>query len=483
MADILRRYRCEPTPALFHANPAMVRAIMGPIGSGKSAACCIEIGLYRAQAQATDARGVRKTRWAAVRNTYPELKTTTIQTWKYWFPECVCPITYGSPIIGTLRYGLPDGTSVECEIYFMSMDSPADIGKLLSLELTGFWVNEAREIDIAIVNALLSRTGRYPAKADAPLTWTGGILDTNPPDDDHWWHRLAEVDHPEGWEFYRQPAAIIKSLATGKWEGNPSAENVRNLQLGFDYWLRMVRPDNEAWVKVYCCAEYGFVQDGRPVYPEYSDSLHFFGGPIPFEPRLPLLIGFDFGLTPAAVLCQYYPGPHRLCALKELVAENMGLDQFLDNALIPALRRDFKQIENLSDIIAVGDPAGRIRSPTDESTCYESLEARGFNAESGLTNELLPRIGAVKGFLTRLSAGKPALLISSECPTLRKGLSGKYRFKRIQVSGEERYGDQPVKDMHSHPQDAFQYVAMHVQGGLEIGKPKPPTASASAGRM
>jgi len=155
----------------------------------------------------------------------------------------------------------------------------------------------------------------------------------------------------------------------------------------------------------------------------------------------------------------------------------MGIDQFLDCAVIPHIRQAYPQVRDLEDIVTVGDPAGNIRAPTDESTCYDSLRARGFRPEEGETNDLLPRLDAVRGFLTRLSGGKPALLVSSECPTLRKGLAGKYRFKRIQVTGEERYHDAPVKDMYSHPQDALQYVAMKCRGGLEIRPKRTPEAN------
>jgi hypothetical protein len=61
-----------PTVERFHASNAFVRGLMGPVGSSKSTACCIEI-LSRAQEQKAF-NGVRRTRWAVIRNTYPELK-------------------------------------------------------------------------------------------------------------------------------------------------------------------------------------------------------------------------------------------------------------------------------------------------------------------------------------------------------------------------------------------------------------------------
>ena len=70
-------YTAEPTPAQFHASNAFVRGLVGPIGSGKSVACCMEV-IRRGLEQAPGPDGVRRTRWAFIRQTYPELKSTTI---------------------------------------------------------------------------------------------------------------------------------------------------------------------------------------------------------------------------------------------------------------------------------------------------------------------------------------------------------------------------------------------------------------------
>ena len=66
-------------------------------------------------------RGVRKTRMVVLRNTYPELTSTTINTWKDWYPEELWPIVYGSPITCNVKYKLPDKTTVDSEVMFMSM--------------------------------------------------------------------------------------------------------------------------------------------------------------------------------------------------------------------------------------------------------------------------------------------------------------------------------------------------------------------------
>ncbi|HET8729233.1 MAG TPA: hypothetical protein VFO41_17160 [Alphaproteobacteria bacterium] len=202
-----------PVVRRFLASNAFVRGLRGPYGSGKSVACTIDI-VRRAAAQKPGRDGVRRTRWAVVRNTYPELKTTTIKTWHDWVrPELGRWRADGPPVHHVRADGL------DMEVLFLALDRPEDARKLLSMELTGAWINEAREVPKAVLDALTGRVGRFPPARDGGPSWSGIIMDTNPPDTDHWWYRLAEEERPEGWAFFAQPS--------GRGEG---AENLRNLR-------------------------------------------------------------------------------------------------------------------------------------------------------------------------------------------------------------------------------------------------------------
>ena len=70
----------------FMKDNSFFRGLRGPVGSGKSVSCCIEI-MRRALEQKKSEDGKRKSRWAVIRNTNPQLKTTTIKTWLDWFDE------------------------------------------------------------------------------------------------------------------------------------------------------------------------------------------------------------------------------------------------------------------------------------------------------------------------------------------------------------------------------------------------------------
>ena len=158
----------SPTVWKFLHDDSFVRGLMGPVGSGKSYGCAAEIMLRAVRQQPSPRDGIRYTRFVIVRNTYPELRTTTIKTWQELFPED----TWGSmrwqpPISHHIKIPTRgDIPGIDCEVIFMALSSPQDVRKLLSLELTGAWVNEARELPKAVIDGLTHRVGRYPVKSD-----------------------------------------------------------------------------------------------------------------------------------------------------------------------------------------------------------------------------------------------------------------------------------------------------------------------------
>lgn len=418
--------------AFMRDDASFFRGLMGPFGSGKSTACIMDI-LSRAAAQKVGNDGKRRTRWAVIRNTYPELRTTTIKSWHQWVsPQIGRWVDTGPP-----THHIVEG-DLDLEVLFIALDRPDDIAKLLSMELTGAWVNEAREVPKAVIDGLTGRVGRYPSVLMGGCSWSGIIADTNPPDNDHWWYRLAEEERPEGWAFYKQPGGR-----------DPGAENVENLPSG--YYERQVSGKDEDWVRVYVDGQYGFVRDGKPVYPEFRDSLHV--REFHVEPHWPLYVGIDFGLTPAAVFGQRSPmGQWRW--VDELVTEDMGAMRF--GEILRA--RMHERFPGMQFAAITGDPAGEGRAQTDERTPFQILQAAGVEARPAPTNDFTKRRESVAVCLSRLIDGEPGLVIHPRCKVLRKAMAGGYHYRRVQVTGEERYRDQPDKNSYSHVAEAGQYM-------------------------
>lgn len=441
-------YIMSPTTQKFHADDHFVRALMGPIGSGKSVACIIDMWM-RCMQQAPNKDGIRKTRWLVARNTYRELIDTTIQTFFDWIPQSI-GIFWKMDMKFIADIPMPDGTTAHVEFFFRAMDKPDDVKKLLSLELTGGFLNEAREIPKQIVDMLVGRLGRYPNIRDGGPTWYGLIMDTNPPDSDHWWYKLFEVDQPKTYKLFRQPSGLAHN-----------AENINNLPKG--YYTNMQDGKDKEWINVYVNGNYGFVMDGKPVFGEYKDDVHSTNESIVIADSLPIFVGIDFGLTPAAVFGQK-TAAGRWMIFDELVTEDMGAKNFA-KLLNQKINHEYPHCK----FEIYGDPAGDQRAQTDEITPFQILNSEGINAYPTYTNDFIIRREAVAATLTRMDfAGNTGFCIGPKATMIRKALAGGYKYKRMAVSGQERYQDKPDKGRYSHVADALQYLMVGAGEGSNI---------------
>ena len=457
----------------FMKDDTFFRGVRGPVGSGKSVCCCVEV-FRRAITQQKGSDGIRKSRWAIIRNTNPQLRTTTIKTWLDWFPENDWGRFHWSvPYTHHIKKG-----DIDLEVLFLALDRPEDVKKLLSLELTGIWINEAREIPKSIIDACTMRVGRFPSMRDGGPSWTGVIADTNAPEEDHWWPIMAgEVpvpDHipreqakmlvkPDNWSFYTQPSGMVeKKSEEGEIEDylpNSAAENCSNMLKS--YYSNLIRGKTKSWIDVYVMNRLGHIQDGKPVYPMFAADVHIAKEEIPIAAEVPVYVGIDFGLTPAAVFAQKVRG--RWFLQSEVVAVDMGLVRFAE-----VLRHELStRFAAASDVIIYGDPAGDFRAQTDESTPFHILRGAGLRAFPAPSNSVDLRLEAVSSQLTKMVEGKPALLIDRRCPQLIKGFEGGYAYKRMEVSGE-RYADKPDKNMFSHVHDAVQYLFLGAGEGRAL---------------
>ncbi len=448
---------------------ATVRAIMGPFGSGKSTMCVIEL-LRRSREQLPGPDGVRRSRWVVVRNTYQQLRDTSIKTFEDWVPPGIAgdwrhmEKKFTIRIPGDLHEGRP--TRVEAEVLFRALDTPDDVRNLLSLELTGAWINEFREIPIEVPINLIGRL-RYPSVGSCGVeaTWQGIIMDSNPPDEQSPYFHLfenrasptdilgdsIEVDEDVDFsiEVFKQPSGL-----------SPDAENLEHLPGGRNYYLRMMEMarrtgKDDSWINVHVHGQYGFVVDGRPVYgKQFKESEHVWRrSPLKPDPNRILAVGMDFGLTPAAVLAQMDRWG-RWQVFDEVVAEDMAADEFA-RLLRNKINFDYHGME----AIIYADPAGQQRSQVDKRSVFDVLRAQGFTVVASHQSPQL-RIDSVRAALGRKVDGVPCLLINERARTLINGFLGGYRYRRLKVSGE-RFQEKPEKNMYSHVHDALQYVVAY----------------------
>lgn len=440
--------------------------------SGKSVAMVMEL-LSRALSQKPH-NGVRRSRAAIIRSTYPELKTTTIQTFIDWIPQSICPIKWSPPITGRLQLDdIGDGTALDFQVVFLALDNPQDIEKLKSLELTFAWINEASGVKQDVLDMLVGRIGRFPAKKDGGASWTGVVMDSNLVDTDHWLYKLFEEEKPVAklqdgsvrpYTVYKQPPALLYDPNTKKYSPNPDAENIENHILGYDYYLQQLPGKKFDWINVYVLGNYGSVRDGKVVYPSFSEDVHV-GKHLSTNQALPVYVGLDFGLTPSAVFAQHTPDG-RLIVLRDLTSSESGIRRFAQELLVPVIGEYYSS----NQLIFVGDPAGNQRAQTDERTCFQELRSQGIVVKAAPTNELRARLEAVDFYLSALRDGKPAFLIDADnCPTLLRGFRGAYSYRRITAGGVERFEEKPNKGGTSHVHDALQYIALLTRGIVTKG--------------
>lgn len=441
-------YRPSKTLAKFHADRSFVRGVMGPYGSGKSVGMCME-ALSIAREQEPDTTGWRKTRGAIIRNSYGELRSTTQATWTDWFPtETFGPIRRGSgPDIHVVT--LPK-EKIRIEVLFLAMDRPDDAAKVLSLELTWAWINEAREMAWKVIEAVMGRVGRYPKKErDAHggllfngATWSGIFMDTNPPSSRSWWFRKFETERPRNWQIFKQPSGLSED-----------AENIENLPE--NYYKNMMTGMDELAIRCHIHGEYSFLKSGSPVYTQFKYSLHVASEPITPYPRQTILVGIDVGRSPGVVFAQHNM-LGGLMVLSEITATDTAADT-LTGLIKNHLNRHYPGFK----VEYHCDPAFTQGSQAKQhETVATILWNAGIHARGTQTNSLAVRIEAVRQLLHKLdAAGEPLLMIDPQCEALIEAMAGGYHFKEEVLPGD-RIIEEPVKDAHSHIADALQYLVL-----------------------
>lgn len=449
-----------------------VDIIRGPIGSGTSTASCMRIYSTAMQQRKSSMDGVRRSRWCVVRNTYPELETSTLKTWLFWFPEN----QYGTlkrsrPMAQTIKVG-----DVELEVWFLALDNEDDIKKMRSTEWTGFWFNELEWTMYEIFSEAVTRVGRYPSVAEGGSEWYGVIGDMNAPNELHWLPRMTgEADYPDEvpdtkrvywpknedgsskWGYFIQPPAVIETVGpggkgTGKFLPNPRAENLRWLDPS--YYIKQMDGLTPEKIRNRLCNKISFVIDGDPVWTNVDADLHFSPVALPYTPGREVVVALDFGRTrPAALIAQEIGS--KIQVQREFRLYNAGAEIFA-----PALKRFLEQHYRGARIRFVGDPKGRDKGAATERSAYDIFRGFGMIVEPAKVknNDLAIRLGAVSYALQT-----NRILVAPECSTLRPALAGKYHFKRTDLGEPE-----PVKDKYSDIADCLQYLCVFLGEGRQM---------------
>lgn len=463
----------------FFSDRSEVSGIRGPIGSGKTATALLKIWMLACEQAVSPVSGLRKSRWALVRNTYPELENSTVKDFLEIFP----PGDYGEMFYSRpLEYHMALA-DVRAEVLFIALDRPEDVRKLRSTQFTGFFFHEMQYASKPIFDECQSRTGRYPGPIEGVhASWSGVLFDMNEPGEDHWLLPMTgEVPYPEDtppherlgwpreWRYFVQPPALVEVFGPdGKtvrgYRINPKAENLRWLKQG--YYANLVRGKEKAWIDSRLMNRISVWVDGKAVWPSFNVETHVAKTPLKPTPGYPIIMGMDFGRSPAVVFAQLIA--NRWYVLDELIGRDIDTLEFA-----PLIKRRLDSRFPGYEVKIWGDPKGADKAQNSSRTSYDIMDSFGLRVQPAPCgdNDLTIRLSAVTHVLTTMHDGAPRVILCPDhCRTLKVAMAGKYHFRKQPMAGG--YEEKPYKDFYSNVCDAMQYLVVGEGEGRTMVRPQ-----------
>jgi hypothetical protein len=213
------------------------------------------------------------------------------------------------------------------------------------------------------------------------------------------------------------------------------------------------------------------LRKGKPVYKHYSDRVHGSDKLDDFPLKgVPILVGIDLGLDPAACFAQMTP-TGQFVIFDEISTEDCSIEEFIDDHLRPKL---YNQYRGFGYEIFI-DPAGTARSQNDKRSAMDIFRKARIPVRTASTNEPLARREAVNHFLRRVDK---FLICRKRCPVLRKGFISEYKYELVATTVRgTQFKEKPEKNAYSHVHDACQYAALACHGNSIFKKAKRRTSS------
>lgn len=449
-------FRANPKQQAFIESRAEADLFASRMGEGKSAALTWSAAYHTKKNPGAV--------WAFIRDTWENMRATTLREFFYWFN----PGVHGHWVAGEKKWVWADGFA-SGEVHFLGLDDPNDAGKLQSRVLAGVAFDEVAGaaagsggIDELIFDIALGRL-RQPG-----MNWYAAKLAENNPDETHWTYRRF-ID-PGQAEATIDPSLLPPWQEAGFRVFHPTApENEKNLPPGYYEKLRRMWGHREDLVSRFVEGKYGFQQVGQAVTPQWSDDLHLVSGLAPVR-GTPLTILWDFGHNPTAIITQRTPLGYWL-VLDAMVGDGIGVEELVAEQVKPLLASE--RYGRKFTWRHTGDPQGKQR---EQTSIYRS-------AVKVLTTELgggwvpgpvkiAERVEPLRAVLRRqITGGRGVVQVDRQrASAVWQALRGGWRYH---VARSGVLSKDPVKDMHSHPGDAMGYGAalLFPVGKLDRGAP------------
>ena len=412
--EIINPYRPINWAAKFHRDPWKISACVGGKGSGKSRAAVEELVANSLEFPGSKYIIGRKT-----------LQSLLDSTWDQ-FERILDPRLVAHETKKPLNKTLINGSQF--------LGRPLDeIKKFDSIEIAGYFVDEAEEISEEMFNTLNDRIRQKIESEDGRILFPRyrGILGLNPTEEDHWIpeHFLSETCPKDHMLYF-----------------SSTFDNQDNLPPG--YIDGLMGQYTEEMQKRMIFGAFGKVHKGKPVFPQFKTGNYIY----PVKPEKGTVFrGWDFGYNrPSVIWAQFINGQMRV--IGEMKGKKIYLDDFITEKVLPYQAEIFSKMDcTFKDFC---DPRGSDESDKG-STSVEILNDHGIYPLYRRTR-IKEGIQAIKELLTTKNpSGEANFVIHGRCKLLIEGFRGGYH----RLDGEE----EPSKDKYYEDVfDALRYMAVHL---------------------
>ena len=319
-------------------------------------------------------------------------------------------------------------------------------GKIRSMNLSIIWIEEASEVEYAIVAFLAARlrnkVGFYKGQNRLKM-----LLSSNP--DVGWlnsdWLMCSDEIYYHGDvkdRYNIRPEKRDRSIST-----HISATSA-NIYLPPDYEENLAKNKEPWWINRYLKGSFKYTEG--LVYPNFVD---WFCDPFPIPSHWRRVTGTDFGRRD--------PTAHVVGALdpiKKIIYVYAEVEETLDDKPIEFIIRKIKEADNFPpNLLAFPhqcDPRGRNKDQVSGQSWLDVYRQSGIifqTAQDCEGNSLAPTIQKLYNYATN---GR--LKIFKTCKKTYEALS-KYKYKERTLGDDKNQGEKP-QDKNNHLPDALRYM-------------------------
>ena len=489
----------------FHSQVAVIG---GATGTGKSYALGQKLLMAATFQRAW--RGIRKTHFLIARPSAGDVKESLVKDLE---DEILSPIKEAGgvvnfvgqyPIKGDVKFMLPDGTEVHCEITAMGLEDQASAKKKLkSKKYTCAFVPEMQTMwNQGVIDEVIQRVNRFPTDKDGGIVWeipmsdgsivsyTGGRLwgDMNYTDMRHWFYEyivsnnILKEDGEPTRKFYELPSVLIavpdaNSNFTYKgeqvrFEGNPEAlpyikhavlrdaEGNKIPGSEFNHWLNQVEQmvGDDAQIDENIMGVWGHRTEGKPVYPRFSITEQV--AKIELHPNVtrPVYVGVDGGFNNAFVFGQEsHTGKLAILdAINNVGDDAKSIGEALDTDVLPLLNLKYMGCE----VVFVVDPSMFFGEGSSGRTQVDEFWDRNLKVVQAPTQNPGERLKDGGWFVDT----RGVLEISANAKEVVTALAGGYNYRLKRDGMFDEHPDK--KSRYSHIGDAYQYLCSQLKRGF-----------------